>query len=312
MSDNYDKILDRIAKSSGIERIEIERRVEAKREKLSGLISREGAAQVIAAELGVNFDNEKFKIDELLPGMRKVQVSGKVLSISPVRNFTTKKGTEGKVCNLVIADDTSNIKVVLWDANHISLVENETIKIGSSIELVNGSMRDGEIHLGSFSELKKSDEKFEDVMTGKVVKTKSISDFNVNDSVTTRAFIVQSFDPRFFNVCPECKKKVTQNGEDFTCNTHGKVTPGRRALINIVIDDGTETMRTVIFHDNLDKLGFKDLSNAENVIVQKQNMLGKEFIFSGDIRLNKFFNNPELIINSIKDVNMDTLLSELQ
>ena len=56
---NYDKILEKISLASGIEKDEIERRVEAKRAKLSGLISKEGAAQVIAAELGISFENEK-------------------------------------------------------------------------------------------------------------------------------------------------------------------------------------------------------------------------------------------------------------
>ncbi|MCK4647856.1 DUF2240 family protein, partial [Candidatus Pacearchaeota archaeon] len=128
MIDNYERILEKISKSSGLEKEEIERRIEAKRAKLSGLISKEGAAQVIAAELGISFDNEKLKIEELLPGMRKVNVIGKVINLSPVRTFTTKKGDAGKVANVFLADDTSNIKVVLWDTNHISLIEKEEIK----------------------------------------------------------------------------------------------------------------------------------------------------------------------------------------
>jgi len=90
--ENYVKILERLARASDLEKEEIERRVEAKRAKLSGLISREGAAQVIAAELGVSFDDEKLKINELLPGMRKVNVIGKIIELFPVRTFTTKKG----------------------------------------------------------------------------------------------------------------------------------------------------------------------------------------------------------------------------
>ena len=84
---NYEKIIKRIAKASNISEDEIKRKVEAKIAKLSGLISKEGAAQVVSAELGVNFDNEKFKIDELLPGMRKVNTVGKVINIFPVRTF---------------------------------------------------------------------------------------------------------------------------------------------------------------------------------------------------------------------------------
>jgi hypothetical protein len=100
---SYEKLLDKISKASGLGTEEIERRVEAKRAKLAGLISREGAAQVVAAELGISFDNEKMKIDELISGMRKANVIGKVTKIFPVRQFS-KNGKEGKVANMTIAD----------------------------------------------------------------------------------------------------------------------------------------------------------------------------------------------------------------
>ena len=58
---NYDVLLDKIAGASGVSREEIERKVEAKKAKLSGLISREGAAQIIAAELGVSFEDQDSK-----------------------------------------------------------------------------------------------------------------------------------------------------------------------------------------------------------------------------------------------------------
>ncbi len=55
---NYDLLIERIATSAGIEKEEVERKVEAKKAKLSGLISKEGAAQIIAAELGINFEDD--------------------------------------------------------------------------------------------------------------------------------------------------------------------------------------------------------------------------------------------------------------
>ena len=309
---NYDKIIEKIAKSSGLEKEEIERRIEAKRAKLAGLISKEGAAQVIAAELGISFDNEKLKIDELLPGMRKANVVGKVINLSPVRTFTTKKGDEGKVVNFTLADDTSNIKVVLWDTNHIALVEKGDIKDGSIVEVGNGSMRSNEIHLGSFSELKPSNEVLDNLVTEKIVKEKNIIDFKLADSISTRAFIVQAFDPKFFHVCPECRKKAIQEAEGFSCAEHGKINPDKRALINLVLDDGTETIRSVLFQDALDGLGLGDLEDADNLIVQKHNLIGKEMIFLGDVRMNNFFNNPEFIVESVKDVNHDELIAVLE
>ena len=147
MNGNYEKLVAIISKSSGIGREEVERKITAKRDRISGMISPEGAAQVVAAELGISFDNEKLKIDELLPGMRKVNIIGKILAVSPVRTYTTKNGQEGKVVNLVVADETANIKVVLWDTNHISLIEKNEIGIESIVEIANATMREEEIHL---------------------------------------------------------------------------------------------------------------------------------------------------------------------
>jgi ssDNA-binding replication factor A large subunit len=307
---NYEKIIERISKSSGLPKEDIERKIEAKIAKLSGLISKEGAAQVVSAELGISFENEKFKIDELLPGMRKANVVGKVIRLFPVRTFE-RQGKENKVANLMMADSTSNIKVVLWDTNHIDLIEKGQIIEGTVIEIGGGSVRDNEIHLGSFSELKISSETLNDVMTEKIVKTKTIADFKPMDSVSVRAFVVQAFDPKFFYVCPQCRKKAIPEGNGYNCNDHGNVDAEKRALVNIVLDDGTETIRTVIFHDNLKHIGFIDLDDSEKLITQKQNLLGKEMIFSGNIRMNKFFNNPEFIIEGVQLLDVDNLLKSL-
>ena len=308
---NYDKVLDKIAKTSGLSKEEIERKVQAKIAKLSGLISKEGAAQVVCAELGISLENEKFKIDELLPGMRKVNIVGKIINLFPVRTFE-RQGKTNKVANFVMADETSNIKVVLWDTNHIELIENGKIDEGSVIEISGGSIRDNEIHLGSFSELKPSQEVIDKVKTERVVKEKPIVEFKPNENVSVRAFVVQAFDPRFFNVCPECKKKVNQEGDKFKCQEHGNVPAEKRALINIVLDDGTESIRAVLFHDNLSEIGLIDLEDSDKLSHQKEDLLGKEMVFFGNVRMNKFFNNPEFIINKAKKIDLDNLLNKLE
>jgi len=312
MDGNYERIIEKISKISGVEKEEIERRIEAKRAKLSGLISKEGAAQVVAAELGISFDNEKLKIEELLPGMRKVNLVAKIVGISPVRSFKTKKGDDGKVVNLFVADDTSNIKIVLWDTNHIELIEQGKIVENVVIEIANGSMRDNELHLGSFSELKISSEIINDVKTGKIFRDKNISDVKNSDSVKIRGVIVQSFEPRFFYVCPDCRKKVIQENGNFVCAEHGNVAGEKRALLNIIIDDGTETIRAVAFHDNLPGLGFTNLENPEALLQQRENLLGKELFFFGNVRNNKLYNTPEFIIEKVENVDLDNLIKELE
>ena len=296
---SYEKLIDKISKTSGLELTEIERRIEAKRAKLSGLISKEGAAQVIAAELGVSFDNEKMKIDELLSGMRKVNIVGKVIRLFPIRSFS-KNGKDGKVANMTVADETSNIKVVLWDTNHIGLIENGQITEDKVIEIHNASTRGNELHLGSFSELKLSNEILGDVKKDKMFKEKEISDFKLSDNASTRAFIVQAFEPKWFSVCPECRKKVVLEEDQFVCSEHGKVVAEKRGLMNVVLDDGTETMKSVMFHDVMKDLG------------DKSELIGKEMIFSGDVKMNKFFNTPEFVIEKAEEIDLDKVLKKLE
>jgi len=312
MVGNYERIIEKISKTSGLGEEEIERRVEAKREKLSGLISKEGAAQVIASELGISFENEKLKINELLPGMRKVNTIGKLINLFPIRTFKTKRGEESKVVNFWIADETANIKVVLWDTNHIGMLERGEIKEGTTVEISNGSLRDSELHLGSFSEIKPSSEVLGEVKTEKVVKKKEINDFKIGENISSRAFILQVFEPRFFNVCPECNKKITQEGEVFSCIQHGKVIPLKRAVSSIVLDDGTDSIRAVLFHEALLKLGFSQLEDAGKFAEEKESFLGKEMVFTGNVRNNSFFNNKEFIVEDVLEIQPDEIISELE
>ena len=278
---------------------------------MAGLISKEGAAQIIAAELGISFENEKLKIDEIIQGMKKVNIIGKIISLSPVRTFT-RKDVESKVVNFTLADDTSNIKVVLWDINHISLIEKGEIKEGSVVEILNGYMRDNEVHLGNFSEFKPSKESFENVVTEKIVKNMDIVDFRLSSDVSTRAFIVQAFEPKFFYVCPECRKKANPEGDSYSCSAHGKIIPEKRALINLVLDDGTETIRSVLFHEVLKEIGFENIDDAEAINRNRNEIIGKEMLFEGSVRSNKIFNTPEFVVNAVRSVVPDELISELE
>ena len=309
---NYERILEKISKISGLEKTELEQRIAAKRLKLSGLISPEGAAQVVAAELGISFEGERLKINELLPSMRKVNIVGKIINIFPIRTFTTKRGEQSKVVNFWIADETGNIKTVLWDTNHIELLEQGKVTQGTVVEITNGSMRDSELHLGSFSGFKASSEVIGEVKTEKTFREKSINELKKGESASTRAFVLQIFEPRFFNVCPECKKKVVQEGEGFSCASHGKIMPEKRAVGNLVIDDGTASIRAVLFHDALLKLGFSALEDAEKFAAEKENMLGKELFFTGNVKQNSFFNTTEFVVDDAREVQPDEIITRLE
>ncbi len=305
MASSYEKILKKLSELSKVSEEEIDRQIESKREKFSGLITREGALQIIASNLGVSFDNESLKIDELLPEMRKVNFVGKITKLFPVRTFTTKSGDEGKVANMYVADDTSNIKIVLWDVNHISSLENQEIKEGDSIEVIGGRMRQNEVHLGGFSEFKKSRVVFADVRTEKVVTEAKLAEINLGDRIKVRAFVVQSYDPRFFEANKETGRKVTEE------ELANGVPTEKRAILNVVIDDGTENIRAVMFHEMVKKIGLNKFDEPEELIKQKEDLLGKELIFIATVKNNSYFNNAELIVEDIEQVDLDVLEASL-
>jgi ssDNA-binding replication factor A large subunit len=309
---NYELLIDRISKAAGIERGEVERRVEAKKAKLSGLISKEGAAQIIAAELGISFEDEDFKISELIGGLRKVNVVGKIMNIFPVREFE-KNGRSGKVANFVLADETGSTRVVLWDTNHIGLIEDEKIKVGDVVEIKNGSTRDSEIHLSSFGELKKSVVLMNEVKNAPAASEESLSDVRQGMNVKSRGVVVQVFQPRFYSVCPSCSKKVVKDGENkFKCAEHGVVEKKDKAILNFVIDDGSETMRVVMFSDQIKALvSEEDLADEEKAAAFRDDFLGTEIFLSGRVNRNQLFNNLEIVASGVERVDVEKLIVEL-
>jgi replication factor A1 len=308
---NYDMLIEKIVASAKLEKEEVERRVEAKKAKLSGLISKEGAAQIIAAELGINFEDQDLKVNELMPGMRKVNIVGKIINLFPVREFS-KNGREGKVANFILADDTGSVRVVLWDVNHIELIENESIKQGDVVEIKNGSTREGEIHLSGFSDLKKSDVVFKSVKSEAVASEGSLNEARQGQNIKVRGVVVQIFQPRFYRVCPNCNKKVVDEGGGYKCGEHGKVEPKERAILNFVLDDGTETMRVVVFSDQIGMLvPEEDLKDEAKALAFRDDFLGSEIYLSGSVRRNQMFNNLEIITSGVERVDVEKLIGEL-
>jgi len=309
MEGNYQQLVEFISENSGVSVEDIERKIEAKQAKLSGLISKEGAAQVIAAELNINFEKQLIKVSHMASGMRNVNIIGKIIEMFPIREYN-KNDRSGRIGSFVLADDTSNIRTVLWDENHIDLIAKKEISQDNFVEINNASIRNGELHLGSFSEIKISDKKIEGIVSEKPTIEKKIIQFDTNNNVSVRAFIVNMFEPKFFEVCPECRRKVSEDG---LCNDHGKVVAEKRSLLSLVIDDGTDSIRATIFSDVLEKIMSKEeLEDGELFAAKKKDFLGKEIVIKGQVRRNAMFDNNDFIVEGFEDIDIDKLIEELE
>lgn len=118
-------------------REEFKSKIEEKITFMNGLCDMKTAAMLVISEMGIN---ETFKIKELNKDKSNVVFIAKVLSVGDIREFT-RNGTEGRVVNLNLADDTGSIKAALWDET-CDLVKIGDIKPGQTIK-VKGYIKEG-------------------------------------------------------------------------------------------------------------------------------------------------------------------------
>ncbi len=292
--DAYVSLVEKISKHSQLSVEEIEKKVDAKKAKLSGLISKEGAAQIVAAELGISFENEMIRINELTEGLRRANVIGKITRVFPVKEFS-KNGRSGKFASFTLGDETSNTRVVLWDSNHVSLIESGNLSQGSVIEIRGASVKNGELHVSAFSDIKPSDKKFDSVKETVAPTSGNFADAKEGAFVSVRAFIVQTFEPRFF----DSKKNEGEKG----------------VLLNIVLDDGSASIRSVLFGDNIKRLlGVNDteLFSLDVLNTKRAELIGEEKMFTGNFKMNSFSNNLEFSVRNIEDFSIETVIKELE
>lgn len=154
-----EELIATVSEKTGMLKGELRQRIKEKQHELSGLVSEEGAAYIIANELGVKTQNRvletaQIKIKDIMPEMRAVTTLGRVKSTTTPREFTTKKGLQNKVCNVEIFDETGSTRIVLWNASDIEKIEQGKIKAGSVVQVKNGYVREGwkggyEVNLGN-------------------------------------------------------------------------------------------------------------------------------------------------------------------
>ena len=307
----YEQIISKIKEEANISESEIEGKINQKMKQLSGLISKEGAAHIVANELGIKlFDafSGKLQIKNVLAGLRNVETVGKVLQTYELREFTTNE-RQGKVASMVIGDDTGTIRVVMWgsQADNIKDITN-----GMIIKVVGGYVKDNngniEIHVNERSQLMLNPPG-ENVANVKQysVERKEINKLTENDSnVEILGTIVQVFDPRFFPIDPETGRKVTENEGKYYLKEKVIENPDHSYVLNVIVDDGTDNMRAVFFREAMEKLlncskekvlSYKD--NPESFEQEKSDLLGALVKINGRVKKNLFFDRLEIVANDV-------------
>ena len=318
---SYNEIVDAITEKAKLPQRDIDDRIQAKLTQLSGLISREGAAHIVAHELGVKLFEQftgQLKIKNIMPGIRSVETIGKVLQVYEIREFKTEK-REGKVGSMLIGDETGSIRIVLWGESAEKL---RSIKQNSIVKVRNGYVRENagrlEVHLNDNSqlltEIKDVTINIPDINGSgngasrsyfKQSVRKPIKDLSEQDAdAELFATIVQVFDLKFFEICGTCNRRVRLT-DNFTCREHGTVQPSYAFLLNFVIDDGTENIRAVCFRSQVEQLLQKTTGEIlamkdqpELFEASKASLFGTTAKFRGRCNRNQFFNRLEFVVNA--------------
>ena len=308
----FEDIISKIKEKSSLSEQEINSKIEQKTKQLSGLISKEGAAHIIANELGIKIFEDfsgKLQIKNILAGMRDVETVGKIQQIFETKEFQTEN-RQGKVASLVVGDETGTIRVVLWGNqtdNLSNLKQNDIVKVAGGYVRENQGRK--EIHLNDRSKLiiNPEGEEIKEVKAFSV-KRKEIKDLSEEDNeIELLGTIVQVFDPRFFEICPECGKraKTGENG-NFLCEKHGEVKQSYSYVFNLVLDDGTETVKAVFFRNQMERLlgmsseqimQYKDAPEKFDEV--KNNLLGSIIKVVGRVNKNDFFDRLEFISQTV-------------
>lgn len=315
----------KLINSGKITPLELETKMKDKINELSGLITEEGAAHIIANELVIELFNtgtEQLKIKEIYAGMRNIATVGKVMRKYEVREFA-KEDRTGKVASLMLGDETGTIRVVFWN-NQVD--EWEKLKENDVVVVENVYVRENrenkEIHINDKSKITMSttDISVATAQPRAPFERKSIAQLQPGEEgVEVLATIVQVFDPRFFSICSQCGKKVMESEAGYNCVEHGTVQPTISYVLNATLDDGTSTIRGVFFRNQANHLLGK---SEEEMAIYRENMaafenvktdlLGEQFKVKGRVKQNDYFGRLEFNAQIVEKANPEEELKRLE
>ena len=309
------EIIQQILDSGKITQEELDKKIDEKMKALSGLISQEGAAHIVAGELGIQTDrtassNAEVKLKDLTPTMKSVHVFGKVLKKYELRIFGEDHA--GKVGSLLMGDETGLSRLTFWNDKCQYFDE---IQEGDIIEVQNAYAKENngrvELHMGNSSNCILNPEGKSIVVAQKQEykeEIKRIKEITANDTyVDVMATIVQVYDPRFFETCPTCNKRMQiANEGKFSCAEHGLQEPAFNYVMNIFLDDGSDNIRATLWKEQIQQL--LNLSDEEIIKLKddaskieeiKNDLLGKIVKIRAKVKNNEAFNQLELVIYKI-------------
>ncbi|WP_211277036.1 single-stranded DNA binding protein [Halorubrum ezzemoulense] len=138
---------------------------------------------------------DTYRVEDLTLGASDVDLVGQVLDTDSIRTFDRDDGSEGRVANLTLGDETGRVRVTLWDGK-ADLAEE--FAAGEVVEVGDGYVRerdgDLELHVGDRGTVERVDEDVE-----YVPETTDIADLEIGQTVDIGGGVIETDPKRTFD-----------------------------------------------------------------------------------------------------------------
>ncbi|SNR59063.1 single-stranded DNA binding protein [Halorubrum vacuolatum] len=138
---------------------------------------------------------DTYRVEDLTLGASDVDLVGKVLDTGSMRTFSRDDGSEGRVANLTVGDETGRVRVTMWD-DKADLVEK--FEAGETVEVGDGYVRerdgDLELHVGDRGTVERVDEDVE-----YIPETTPIAELEIDQTVDIAGGVIESDPKRTFD-----------------------------------------------------------------------------------------------------------------
>ncbi|HEX2406951.1 MAG TPA: hypothetical protein VHJ38_07055 [Nitrososphaeraceae archaeon] len=248
MSLDFKKMIEIVLKKKpDISAEDVRELIDEKKRKIgAGYLTDQGALFLVAADLGVSFENNQSNltsIKDLYIGANDVNLSARIINIYPVRKYT-RRDTNEEIQNrtLTIYDKDSSIKLRLWD-QHVSFPEDYDIKPGDLVKISHGYTKSGLdnkaiINLGS---------------KGIIEKSSSTSNED-NSEIPLLDAISKTVDEIKEPIDNIIVSGVISSNPRISRYVNFKNEEGKSLHIPLSNEEGTKTLRSIIWNINEDKI----------------------------------------------------------
>jgi replication factor A1 len=138
---------------------------------------------------------DEYQVEDLTMGASDVTLVGELLDTDEVRTFDRDDGSEGRVANLSVGDETGRVRVTLWDER---APRAEELTPGETVEIVDGYVReregDLELHVGSRGAVEVVDE-----TVSYEPETKPIGELELDETADIAGGVIETSEKRTFD-----------------------------------------------------------------------------------------------------------------